>query len=384
MDDGYRLIQEKLEEGIDFIATASTQWHAICVDAAIYDINIRLNHKPRGIIIITRYGKDYRISEENFKMDKYADITYVVKGQDNTSTTKRVKSFTQEYALLNSKIKLLRDVNANYMQKTLFLISPVAPDNRLLLYLNEKIVDKYSIVYLVDDGGLGAYMPKNFSNASNEAPADASAFNLLVRKKGLDFDRKVRKSYLPYVTVEKRNLFIKDDDGSLRPSTLTESYKAVLDLRTPEIDYNMEGKCILFITQPYSEFGFIDPDVELKVISSIIDEVKNIGIPILLKPHPRENPDKYKTLTDVEIIPNTFSIEELLPSLNIAGLIGFTSSVLINAAVFYNIRTISLADIICQKTDNPTLLKSAGELKKMSHKFINFTDDLMDLYLWIH
>jgi hypothetical protein len=61
------LAQLMKEKDVDFIAKAISHWHAIGVDAFIYDLSQRKNKKLRGVIIISPHQKDgFVISEVDF------------------------------------------------------------------------------------------------------------------------------------------------------------------------------------------------------------------------------------------------------------------------------------------------------------------------------
>lgn len=369
------MIEEKIKD-MDFIAIASTQWHAICVDSAIYSLNKRLDKKTKGLILVSRYGANFRISSDDFSADEFADVEYIKINDKENNFFERAFSFFKDHVKLFFKIRNIKKDYEN--QKELFLISPVAPFNRLLLYFNREIAKKYKVTFICDDGGLGAYMPKGFSKASNEASKGSSKLKLFLMEEGLNFDKRVRNSYIDHVKVERRNLFLKENDDLVPNEEVLESYKAVLKIRNYNKDLadSLKEKSVLIVTQPYSEMGFISEEDEFKVIEDIINFLDK---KILLKPHPREDKNKYNSLTEkysnIEILDNSFSIEELLPSLNLYFIIGFTSSTLINAKIFYNIESISFADLVCKYSEDPVLLESSKELKKISKKFITFLDE---------
>lgn len=404
-----------INEGIDFIAIASTQWHAVCVDSAIYSLKERLNKKPCGIILVSRYGANFRISKDDFSAEEFSEIKFITIGDEEKSLFERVFSFFKDHVKLLFKIRNIRkyseksvtnenlrksltnnkktqnddfsSLKTNYSKKNLFLISPVAPFNRLLLYFNKEISKKYKAVFICDDGGLGAYMPKSFTKASNEASKDSSSLKLFIMEKGLSFDKKIRNSYIPYVEVVRRNLFVIGTykEQKLIPNKeILESYKSVLKIRNynKNIAKKINKKSVLIITQPYSEMGFVNDLDEFKVINQVVSYLKNKKINIILKPHPRESSRKYEKLEkDVTILDNSFSIEEILPSLDLFSVIGFTSSALINAKIFYNIPSISLADLICKYSNDEALLFSSKELKKLTNDFIIFLDDVEQINL---
>ncbi|MDI3549613.1 MAG: hypothetical protein PWQ15_715 [Methanobacterium sp.] len=387
----YDEVHKDLKENqIDVIAVATSHWHAVGIDAFLYDISKDLERKFKGLIIIYPHQKNgLLISEKDFSSCDFADLKfYVVDEPDNKNFVSRLYNWIFCYLNVLSGLNNIRSTNG--MNK-LYLASPLHPHLPFLKqFTDTAIAYKYDPVFVLIDEGFGTYASKNTWKLVLKQENKSSSLYLLKAMyllKSMIFisvEHIFRKLVLKYVICTNRFLFKKEDQLKINEN-ISWSYKEVLKHRKNDLRIDKAKKTALLVTQPFSEYNQISLLEELRLIESIVKFFNKKGIKPLLKPHPRERSDKYDDLSgcDFEILKNDYPVEEIIPSLNLFCIVGFTSTALLSSHVLYDIKSISLLNIILSMSDDELLNASLEDFRNLTSNIINFVDDVDDINAFI-
>ena len=91
-------------------------------------------------------------------------------------------------------------------------------------------------------------------------------------------------------------------------------------------DLDLNGKCLLLITQPFSEDGFFNEENKIKLYK----KMSNTKLTLIIKPHPRELTNYKKYFPEAIIIANEVLAESLLENDNIVEIRTVFSSAILN------------------------------------------------------
>lgn len=363
----------------DFIATAISHWHAIGVDAFIYDLSIKLNRKPKGKIIINPHHVDgFVINKKDFVCNKYADVKFYLGEeitQDEPSFFKNIANFPVKiFKNLQKKTNSKKD---NYI----YLVFPMEPSVNIIKKTIEEYDDRYPYVILVDEGVGTYFSSKMVKKVSKIYKSSEEASYSTFDKLKLDILKFIgsigRKILLKNITVEKRFLFKKSGELVVNKA-IAKSYRKVFDYRRKDLGISGDN-IIILLTEAFAEYNQIPFDDEVSLIEEAIKSLE--GYTVVLKSHPRETPGKYERLKKYGIkeIPLDFPVEDIFSTVNPIGVVGFLSTALLNAKLFYDITVISMADILVDYSDTDLNRLQAKEFKDLTGDFINFINDVEDI-----
>jgi hypothetical protein len=374
---------------IDAIAVAISHWHALGIDAFLYDLSKRYDRKVNALILIQPHITDgYVISEKDFLNDDYVDLKFHfvdTTPKDQSLISERLPSFISKYRTMSSG---LRNIRSSKGQDILYLLSPQLPYTELLIYFGDKTVSsKYKPIIVLIDEGYASYVSKeNWKQLRKELrkedakEADSTLMYSVSSNIFRSVDYIFREMILRSMPVETRFLFRLESQLKINDD-ICSSYKEVLKLRKNDLKMDKFGKTVLIITQPFSEMNTISLEDELSLMGSLIKVINEKGIKPVIKPHPRENSAKYNNLTDCDfdVIENNFPVEEIIPNLNPLCVIGYSSTALLNSKVFYDIDAISLSDIMRSMSKDEMLDESDEEFKTLTGNYVNFVDRVEDI-----
>lgn len=370
---------------IDVIAVAISSWHALGIDAFLYDISKKYKRKVKALVLIIPHQRDgYIISEKDFQYRDSVDLKFEfidIPLNNQNFIQERVPNFISKYIKMFSG---LRNIRSHDGINDLFLLSPHLTYNELLIYFNNKIISsKYKPVFVLIDEGYASYVSKeNWNSLRSEVSReeDYSILDTVSSKIFRSVDYIISIIILRSIKVESRFLLNVESQLTMNEN-ICDSYKEVLKLRNNDLKMDIVGKTVLIISQPFSEMDIIPLMTELNLMQSLIKFINKNGIKPILKPHPREKSDKYNDLKDCdfEVIENNFPVEEIIPKLNPICVIGYTSTALLNSKIFFDVNTISLLDVMLSKSDDKRDDDSNGEFKNLTGKYVNFVDKIEDI-----
>lgn len=372
---------------IHFIANAISHLHAVAIDAFVWELSNNKNNL-RGIIIVYPNPKDgFVINEDDFICNKFAEIDFYFfdDREKTTSVYNRMQKFLLDF--LNTLLNI-RKINKENIH--LYLIFPKTSPSCLFkkIFRHKSLSSKYNPVIVQVEEGIGTYISKKMLKNINK---DYMRMNIL---KNMPFQNIFLEIYylrddfivnleknilLRNITKETRNLLKKKYDCFKVNDNVLRTYKEVLKLYDKNINIECK-KSVLMLSDPLSEHGVISEREELKLIELIIQSVTKMGFQFLLKPHPRENVDKFNELSEkyiFNIVQNDLPVESILHSLNPPYVLGYWSTALINASILYEINSVSLLDILAN-TDGKIINRSI-ELKEIMREHVTFVKNFSDL-----
>ena len=372
--ESYNLLKILKKNDIDFIATAVSSFHALGIDAFILDLSTKLNRKPKGLIIICPHHRSgYLIDKEKFSCENFADVEFHHYKKDKYFL-KNVVNLMLKY--INIFLGIYRLNNKN---KNIYFISPLEPEFSFIKYFkNREMLDKYYPIFIIIDEGFGTYLNNDLWKKIAENDLTDNFFGKFKYRASSTIYSFLKGKITKKTALENRYIFEKK--GGLKINKeVVDSYKKILKIKTNLRENTINKRTILIITQPFSEYNQITLSQELNILDKLSKFIAKRGFRLLLKPHPRETPDKYSKLDNIEIIVNNSPVEDILRDINPNYVIGYTSTALINANLFYDINTISIAKILIRISDDKLLNTTTTEFIKLTNNFIKFINTVEDL-----
>ncbi len=379
------------DKKIDFVATVISHWHAIGLDAFLYDHFIN-NNKIQGIILIQPHSENgYIINEKDFAFRNFNDsnIYYIDENffyphrKNNNLLIKSAEFFYQYFKPILNKVMFY-----NKKYNNIFLIYPWFPTINLIkkIFLHNNLSKKYSPHMIIIDEGIGTYI-------SDEASKIVIGSNISFKdkiKNLLDislasFERKILSNNVP---IQTRFLFrssIKNSNNLKRRfevnNDIVNSYKRILKIRKKNLHIKSTNT-IIFLSQPYSEYCLCSLEDELMIIESLVQFLVNNNFSIILKLHPREYEGKYDRIIEkynIEKIPQDFPIEDIFSGFKPICVIGTLSTGLINANLFFDLKSISIVDMIISFAKIEILKVSADEFRSIAGDMVLYAEDFKKL-----
>lgn len=365
-------------EDIDFVALAMTPWHAIGIDAFLFEKSKEMHRKIKGIVLIFPNNDKYVVHEKNFSCKNFAQVNfYHVESLFYQKFANNIPNLMYEGFAI---IKGIKNCRNNKNNKILYLISPWTPYLPFIEYFKDKeISNKYKPLFVIVDEGIGMYISRK-SPAGIKHAAKFSRFAEIKLKSYDCADKFLRKVSMRYVPLDKRFVFEYKTDFR-KNKDIVNSYKKIIELKSNDFEIN-EKNVALIITQPLSEHKIFTEKQEYGVIKEIIQLFTANKIKVLIKLHPYEAKNKYDYLIsdNVKIIKDNFPVEEIIPNINPLCVIGATSTALITSKLIFNITAISILNLL--NPDNESTGSETYGFKELSTEFVYFldsTDEIIEL-----
>lgn len=391
-----------LGEEIDFVAgPVISHWHAIGVDALVYDISQNKKGEPSGIIIVTAHpsASGFLITEadfscRNFAIVKFCFIDYVLIAQrpivykgfqllkKTMNTTLAVRNVRRQDSKERKKIYL-----ASIFHPNVFLLQPLR---------NLHLARKYYPIFALIDEGVGTYMPgrvwrlnRKFA-AQRKYPEHLSVIQLL-RVEVISAIGKIAVKLLTiiatrYVNIENRFLFTLEENKLIVNKAISNCYRLIIDKGKKVSREAKSAKPVaIILTQPFSEEGQILLGQEISLVKAVIHILIETGFDVVVKPHPRETIGKYAAVLaefedgPVKLIQQKMPVENLFAELPLACVIGYTSTALLTAKVLYNIPAIAIIDILTNHGENNLIRTQKDYFKKLAKEMVYDIKALPDL-----
>lgn len=365
------------KRNIDFIALAITPWHALGIDAFLFEKSKKSNKKIRGIITLLPNNDKYVVNEKNFSCKNFVDVDfYYIENLSNQSFKDNTYNVISEGFDILKGMKNCRNNKNN--KKILFLISPWTPYLPFIEYFKDKeISNNYKPIFVAVDEGVRIYLSKKSHKLGIK---HLSKFSLLAEIKLRSYtyvDKLLRKIITKYVPFEKRFVF-EYETSFKRNDNIVDLYKNIIELKNNDLRINGDN-IALIVTQPLSELKMVSKTQECEILNEIIQLFNENKIKTLIKPHPYEATDKYDYLKkkNVKFIEGNFPVEEIIPVLNPICVIGVISTALINLKLIFNVNSISIVNLL--KMDNELMEYTIQDFKELSKNFIKFVDNMDEI-----
>ncbi|RDU22805.1 polysialyltransferase family glycosyltransferase [Anaerosacchariphilus polymeriproducens] len=351
----YRIKQDKK---LNFISFAITPWHALGVMGALEVLKKKGCHLE-GMICICPHTTGGVLLDKSFfssvESDKVEIFTF--RGSENVSN-KKMKQYLKTIPLRDGE--------------DFFVISPLKPQYEIIEKIS--LVRKNDrITAVVIDEGLATYMRDTKSwlqSQKREEKKDIISLDEILNKLLLE------KYYLKYLNKYKlcmnQNIFIKNHKQELVMNRRAiYGYRSILKKMKSEnqiTNANDYANAVVINTQPYFEEGRFKSEIDLKVIENACDFFQNQNLSVILKVHPREDLlERYQNLPCKIDTSGGVPMELLLASLKVKPkyLVGFTTTTLVTAKLFFGIEGISLINLVDSN-------EMEMELKKEFHRFAHY------------
>lgn len=364
--EGYNNICRIIKENdLNFVAFAITPWHLIGVRSSLKYLSMN-KYCVRGLLCIIEHDiSGISIGEEQLReFDESISIIYFQDVKGNLRKQLRICA----HFILNN---IFFDTKGF---RKIFISAPGGFYPFLQSMLEEEL--HVEVEYLVYDEGVQTYLK----------PIHHERENL-----GRHFSNKLKRSiyFLMDTSIRMRGnvtlltLFTKTKHGSLEKNSIAVNlYKSVIEQSTDSISViNLERykKAIVINSQTFFDNGEIERNEDITILREIINICKKCNHKVIIKLHPRDmHKERYLCLQDAEIDWSPVSQESILSSLEILPLliIGFTTTTLLTANIFWNVKTVSIAELLRKSSNNQRLNMHIKDFEKTFSKQIEFVNDL--------
>jgi len=373
-------------ETVDFIAFAISHWHALGIDAFVCDLSKTRKRKLKGVIIILPHPKDgILIDELDFLCKNFAEVKFcfISSCEEKNILFRGINLIKRPFDILIG----IKNVKNRKGGREIYILSVMKPNiDCLKIFKDKGIATKYLPIFFIIDEGIGSYFPKKIWNlvAKLDKQEMSEHFNFIkLIKNGIFYleeivNKFLEKRALNYISTKNGFLFAPEKDALKPRWSVINLYKKVLKKRKKTLkDLKNNISIAVILGQPFTEYGQVLLRNELKLMEDVITILIQRGLKVIIKPHPRENSNKYASIltnfkqTQVEIIKKNDPAEDFFLEANIKFVIGFTSTSLLNAAFLYNIPAISITK----------LLESEDELLNLSkNEFEKLTKDVKNIF----
>ncbi len=238
-----------------------------------------------------------------------------------------------------------------------------------------------SPVFVLIEEGIGTYLSKAvWRDASRiDAPGGGTFVARLRREVEGALVSSLRGAATGLHALRREYLLVREG-GKLRPDEqVASSFRRALARRGARHagEPLIEGESrpsVLMLTQPFSEYGQIALEEEVRVLATLADAGDALGVRVLVKPHPREDTSKYDGTglrERVEFARGNFPAEEILESLAPLAVVGYNSTTLLNASLMYGIPSVSLIGAVTLNAD-AGYGQSVREFRDVCRDFVAF------------
>lgn len=369
------------DKQINFIGKALTPLHAHGIDCAIKYLQDK-GVKVKGVIIIylaVKQGKEtYLLTENNFT---------------NTCCTYYKQSTFYDWNLkgvLNNIHDNWYSVNAykkeieNY--STIYIASAWHPDISLFMYLRKKLNTVYNFKLMVVEEGLSTYFPKvnskkNIwksvkSNKKGVAQFVSSAYKFLLVLLRNRFEKNTQVINLNLLIENKKQLLSNTVACKYYHEIISEyTNKYLEDIAIPDLN---DGILIGTMAYLHSE---IQGNSDVKTLEKIVNNLVNAGYRVFIKPHPRDvgYRERYASLR-CDFVDVPYSMETLMVKYpKMRAIISFSSTSLVTAQLLFNIKAISILNIIEVDKYGKYIQDEMFSFKKCFSSIVNIPQDISEM-----
>lgn len=340
----YKEVESILEKSdYDYIAFATSPWHAYSISAAILCLQNMNDCLLRGIIfIIKNKNESYLIDDDYFaaidaKCYRY-NPNHSMKDMLSQEIISTYYCFTRQKKQIVSK-------------SNIYVLSQQKPYVLWLAILN-KVNKEKKVNSVVCDEGAGSYI---------NSAKDRLNIGKLNNKSLLKYLKSIYDEYvLIPTTINKLTssnslfdmcLFEKKHNKVKIKESMAMYYKKAMETHLQYIEFSVptiDHKYVLVNTQPTSR-DEIRNEMEIDVLwEEVINLYTNNGYKVLVKPHPREKDNLKYIKMGAEVIDEKHIAQELLLMKMRAPfvLISIFSTTLLTTPIFNDIHTVCLAPIV--------------------------------------
>ena len=337
------LISRLKNDEYNIIAFIVTPWHLLGVRALLERLKDEGKYKNHLICIMPHADTGYVFDPHNLP----EDCVYL---KEKKTPELSAPFFWKFFLLIRSQVSNSRN--------PLYIVSPWSYRINTSIYLSAKTARK--IILCKVDEGVATYM-----KTSNPLYQSINNRNL--------------KQFLNYFASKFLHLFINNKqncnllyykNNELYPnSKIIPYYKKIL-CNNRAVTHNPQ--LILIATMAFSKEEVYNDEIAKKLEQIILFLTKNNYV-CELKPHPREDNfiDVYSRY-NIKIVDNKYSMEEYLIKSQPKCLISFSSTCLITAKLFYNIKPISVINFLDLENFSKKYYNEMNSFRKVFANIVSF------------
>ena len=316
----------KANPDIAYVATATTPWHAIGVVASVLSQGLE---NKRGIVLINihdTYGKPL-IDESNFsQLGNSVEVYISTRNQNKIKTVVNLLRFT---TCANSGDRTISVISARNIN--LHIASAIK--------LNTNGTNVNLIKY---DEGLATYFPQG------KVERNRNIVTKLIRI----VDKLFIKLYSIFYKSSNACLFYQKKDNVTINESIIPYYKRAIESTSEESgveNISLFEDSVIICPNAWQR-GKVTDNADTKVVLSILKHLQSNNIKFVIKLHPRDtwSKDIYKDYLSFIYNTSGVSMETILSSVKTPAraLIGFSSTVLVTAKLFWDLRVVNIADLV--------------------------------------
>lgn len=343
----------------------------------------RKNKIPQGCILLLSHSKTGRLLKKTDFLTLDNNISVYeccFCGKSNMLVALKNRIYTILKAWMYK-------LNGN--EKIVYVASTVI-DYKLLHIIESRVPDSKVIFVLLEDGA-GAYINK-IKNYIADSPIDG-CYGYVRFVKGLcniAYDELLKKILYFRGRIIDNRLFLKEKKRFIRNQEIAPYYDELYrrkGLALNEDVINEFTDAVIINTQCLKENGITDGEIDFSLYKRLITELKNIGVKVVIKTHPRElNPEKYEQFGCPVFSERRYSQELIIAATKIKPrcIVSIYSSTLLNAKGIFGIPVISLANVFMQEyTVSRGLKKVLLDYVDDYRNIIDFPSNMDDAIEWI-
>lgn len=337
------------------VAFCITPWHSVGIEVALEKLN-SLEKQLNGHLFICKHPKTgLALSPTSVNLSSYGNFKTEIYNIPAASPLKKL--FDHIYHFFH----IIKSPNFSADKPSCYVISPLNPDYKTISDAMKLRPDENIIAVVVDEGLGGRSRFSWFISRIHDGINPLKSFITFLQEITLDkisYSQLVKKGCLIDQT-----LFVKKHGNFFVQNKLAEKYRSILETRNLADDkqnFSIYENAIIINTQPFEETGQLQNNADIYSLKKIIQSLQNCGEKVIIKPHPREkNLDRYKDLGCIIEKRKGIAQEEILSTLKTKpkAVIGFCSTTLVTAKIFWDIPTYSCIHMINSKNISPSLNK---------------------------
>ncbi len=386
-----------MEDNIDFVACPIiSPWHAIGVDALVYDILQRKKEKPSGVVVIKPHlGGRFTISEGDFVCRDFAKVKFCY--LDSGSSTKQL-TISGQIDLARKAFDILLAIRELKKKDggdkgEIRIVTAMFPNVFILrAFRSKELACKYYPIFSLIDEGMGTYVPEKSWRvmgkliSQKKEPRYFQVTRFLRVKMMYNASNLLKIIGGKCLTIEKRFLLEKNDGKLIPNSRLVDLYKNILEKRGATYKRVEENKPVaIIITDPLLQYDASTLAAESNFMEAVINILIETGFAVVIKPHPTEPANKYSYILakfesgQVKLVQQKMAAEILFSVLKPDCVIGYDSTALVNASIIYDIPAIRITDILLSKVDSRANDVGGKPFKRLTKEILYDADNFEKL-----
>lgn len=362
----------KQNPDINFVSFAVTPWHITGIEAALLWMQER-GEKPNGVCLVTPHYRSGIVCDVNTYKNGFSKKFLFI------SDKKRPYSWIKNRYLLMKFA--YRDVSKKKKDENLYLIAPSYNiDIGMYLY---RLLRHRHVVHLITEEGVGTYLgtlkievpPPTFGLSSTiKNPRNLSKWQHYRIKKYID----------KHHEIKDLRLFFQDDDGSVRVNEeIAPFFKKAIENEASKTSNRLKetdlSDKVLLCTGAWIRDKVFD-DEDYRVLRAVCDDLHRRGYEIFLKLHPRDN---FFVDHAAELHARVFDVPcslEVLCAVNPPkAIVGYSSTALVTANLFWNIPAFCLCGMLDQSKLDILYQKESLNFSSVFKRYLILPQSLDDI-----